>query len=607
MTIDKVELTSPSAWELIQVIAKNQATNPLRTIKELVDNALGSEATTIVVEIRKKGAHRESPRVIIRDDGKGWQIVTDPKDPNYGLPNLWYTVSHIAHSIKTRSDEHIRKRDAGLEVGQFGIGMLSFWALGQRMTVTTRSRLPDGSLTPSARMIWYRGNPTAEIEGRCAKGLESAGTEIVVDELIRSQLSLINGKTVAEHLSNACRAFLKRTGAKLLVDDHGKIIEVKPSKFEGTRVQVKKIDDLELELYIPPSDVDRNLKHVAVFRKSEKVMDDVSLIPDLSVSPWNDGRVYGTVSFPKGTINPDRNGFVNDDFKAEFIESMVIATKSVLEFVGSEERRLRDLKSNEMARLFEEKWQLILKELPETWRRITGQGPGPLPPQPPKGPIGPLDYVEISPSDGRVAVNSDLVLKAVTRDAAGNSIARRMLYSWEVVSGASKGDLLGIGGREVTFHSGPRKGIVTVLVSAVENGTVKKCSTNVHIVESLPPPPPPPPPPPADRPPSLNYVKDLTGPRSQFKKQLNTVDINELHPDYQKAEESGSEAKIRYLYMCFSKEIAVDRWGQLLSQDQHGLGERIMELTLLAEKTFGLRPPEIPKKRGRPPKQNPAA
>lgn len=31
----------------------------------------------------------------------------------------------------------------------------------------------------------------------------------------------------------------------------------------------------------------------------------------------------------------------------------------------------------------------------------------------------------------------------------------------------------------------------------------------------------------------------------------------------------------------------------------HALGERIMELQLLAEKTFGLRPPELPKK-GRP-------
>ena len=597
-----MELTSPSTWELIEIIAKTQATNPLRTIKELVDNALGTEAHTVVVEIRKKYAHRGSPRVVVRDDGNGWHVITDPNDPNCGLPNLWYTAKNIGHSIKSRWDEYVKKRDAGLEVGQFGIGMLSFWALGQRMTITTRSKLPDGKLTPSARMTWYRGSPQADIDPGCTKGLESSGTEVVVEDLIKSQSNLVNGKTVVDYLSNACRAFLAKTGAKLLVDDHGVITEVKPSKFEGTPIPVRKAGDLELELYIPPSEIDRNLKHVSFFKLSEKVMDDVSQIPELSVSPWNDGRVYGTVSFPKGTISPDRTGLVNDEFKAEFIDAMVKATKSVLEFVSSEEKRLRDLKSNQMAQLFKEKWELILKELPEIWKRITGEGPGPAPPPPPKGLIGPLDYVEISPSDGRVRIGSDLVMKAMPRDAAANLIPRRMLYSWEVVSGGHKAELVDGGEREVTFRAGPRKGIVTVHVSAVENGTVKKCSTNVFIVESLPPPPPPPPPPPADRPPNLFWFSEMSGPRSRFKKQLNNVEINEAHPDYRKAEDLGNEPKIRYMNMCFSKEIAVDRWGQLLSQDQHGLGERIMELTLFAERAFGLVPLEIPKKRGRHPK-----
>jgi len=602
MTVEKVELTSPSTWELIDVIAKNQATNPLRTIKELVDNSLGSEATKIVVEIRKKYAHREAPQIVVKDNGKGWQqIVADPKSPNYGVPDLWYTVRNIAHSIKTRSDENLRKRDAGLEVGQFGIGLLSFWALGQRMTVTTRSRLPDGSLTPSARMIWYRGSSTTDIEGRCAKGLDSSGTEIVIDQLIRSQLNLINGKNVAEYLSSACRAFLKKTGAKLIVDDHGKITEVKPSRFEGTLIDVRKTDDLELELYIPAPSVDQNLRHVSVFRLSEKVMDDVSIIPDLNVSPWNDHRVYGSISFPKGNINPDRNGFVNDEFKEEFIESMRKATKSVLDFVNKEEKRLRDLRSKEVAQLFEEKWKVILKELPETWKRIVGpDSPPPPPPPPPKGPVGPLDYVEIRPSDGQVAIDSDLILRAITRDAADNAITRRTMYAWEIVSGASKAELLGPGGREITFHAGPRKGIVTVFVSAVENGTVKKCSTNVHILESIPPPPPPPPPRPTDIPPNLDYFTDTNGPRSQFNKPLNTVYINDAHSDYRGAEESGGETRVRYMIMCYSKEIAIDRWGQLLAQDQHALGERIMELTLFAEKVFGLKSPEMPKRIGRP-------
>jgi hypothetical protein len=277
---------------------------------------------------------------------------------------------------------------------------------------------------------------------------------------------------------------------------------------------------------------------------------------------------------------------------------MIKATKPVLDFVGSEEKRLRELRSKEMAQLFKDKWEQILKGLPETWRRITGEGTGPLPPSPPKGPIGPLDYVEISPSDGRVQVINDLALKAMPRDAAGNHISRPMLFSWEIVSGGLKAELAGEG-REVAFRAGPRKGVVTVHVSAVENRVVKKCSTNVFIVENLPPPPPPPPPP-ADRPPNLSWFSETSGPRSQFQKPINTVEINEAHLDYRNAEALGYDAKVRYMNMCFSKEIAVDRWGQLLSQDQHGLSERIMELTLFAEKAFGFGLAEVPKKRGRP-------
>ena len=599
MTGQRVELTSPSTWELIEIIAKTQATNPLRTIKELVDNALGSGAKEVVVQIRKKGPHRRAPKVIVRDNGHGWHVIEDSDDPNFGQPNLWYTASHIGHSIKSRWDEYVKRRDAGLEVGQFGIGLLSFWALGERMTITTRSRTRDGGLTPSARMTWYREKSHADIEPSCSRGLEASGTEIVIEGLIKSQSSLVYGRTVVDYLSNACRAFLMKTGARLLVDDHGAILEVRPSKFEGTRVPIEKIGDLDLEVYIPPASVDTNMKHVSFFRRSEKVMDDVSQIPELSISPWSDGRVYGTVSFPKGTISPDRSGLVNDEFKAEFIASMVKATKPVLDFVGSEERRLRELRSKEMAQMFKSKWEEILKGLPEAWRRITGRGGEPPIVEPPKGPVGPLDYIEVRPSDGRVKVGTNLPLTAVPKDAAGNFISRRMLFAWEIVRGGYKAKLEGEG-KDVIFRAGPRKGVVTVLVSAVENGTIKKCSTNVFIKDDLPPPPPPPPPPPADRPPTLEYFSETSGPRSQFNKALNTVEVNEAHQDYRTAEELGYEARIRYINMCFSKEIAVDRWGQLLSQDQHALGERIMELTLFSEKAFGFRPLEAPKKRGRP-------
>jgi len=603
MGAEKVEITSQTPWELIKMLAEAQSQNPLVAIEQLVDNALTSGAKNVVVELRKKGAHKSSPRVVVRDDGDGWHWVKDEKDPHYGLPDLWYTVSHIGDSIKSKYDEYKRKREAGLEVGHFGIGLLSFWGLGERMTVTTRSKLSADRLSESARMTWIRQCQDAEIDAPFKPGLEGSGTEIIVDRLIESQMALVTGRNVADFLKKACRPLLTRTGVRLIVDDHGKKIEVRPSRFVGTPFPVRRVSELELELYIPTSEVDPTMRHVSLFKVAEKVMDDVSHIPELNKSPWNDGRVYGVVSYPRGALTPDRTGLVNDEHKAEFISLMLKATPQVVDFVDSEEKKLRELKSRETSKIFREKWQTIFRELPESWRR-PGSEDVVIPPETPqdtpeKPVLGPLDHVDIVPADGSVLVNGIIGLKAMPRDSRSNLITRDVLYGWQVIQGGTRARLDSTFGREATLVAGPKRGIVTVHVSAIEDGGLRKSSTNVHIVDFLPVPSVSHPK--GENPPNQGWFSDPTGARSRYLKNFNVIEINAKHPDYKSAESSGQSAELHYMLACYSRELALDRWMPLV-RDPHELSEKVLELTILAERVFGFESPQVPKKKGRPPK-----
>ena len=601
MTVEKVRITSQDPWDVIRTIALIHSKNSLRTIEQLVDNALDAQAHNIVVEIKKKGQHKASPSVTITDDGEGWAVVEDPADLHHGLPDLWYTVQHIGDSIKKKNEEFIRRMAAGLDVGQFGIGLLSFWGLGERMTIVTRSRLPDNRLSDSARVTWIRDKEETDLEAPCDNALETSGTVVVIDRLIKYQLPSITGKTVADYLSAACRSHLARTKARLIVNADGKKLEVKPRKFEGTLVPVQKVGELELELYIPTSNVDPSIRRVSLFKKSEVVTDDVSRIPQLNISPWNDGRVYGTVSFPRGTLSPDRTDLINDSEKGEFIDLMTKATKAVIEFIQKEEKRLKDLRTQETARLLKETWESIFRNLPEAWRRYEGKTSTRPPVEPvPKPAAGLLDNVEIAPTDARVQINGELKLRATPKDSKGTIIPRIMLYAWEIIGGGSRARFLDSIGREVTLIAGARRGVVTAHVSAVEDGHVKKSSCNVFIVEQLPPPRPPPPPPPGDVPPIPDWISDESGAwRSHFQKSLNTVEINDVHSDYKGAIIAGKAAQLRYENMCIAREVAVDRWKDVAS-DPHDLSERVIELILISEKALGFAPPELPGRRGRP-------
>src|SRR5215208_7018302 len=111
-------------WNAIRIIALSQS-NPLKAIAEFVENSIDAHARTVTITRgREGGAHYLS----IKDDGDGI-----PRDDE-GLPNFKYVATHICDSVKRRLKTE--GNGCGLQ-GEFGIGLLSFWTVGNTLTMTS--------------------------------------------------------------------------------------------------------------------------------------------------------------------------------------------------------------------------------------------------------------------------------------------------------------------------------------------------------------------------------------------------------------------------------------------------------------------------------------
>src|ERR1700747_3016922 len=113
-------------WNAIRIIALSQS-NPLKAIAELVENSIDAHAKSITIT---RGREHGEHYLTVKDNGDGV-----PRDPN-GLPDFKYVATHICDSIKRR----LKADGTGVGLqGEFGIGLLSFWTVGDTLTMTSAS------------------------------------------------------------------------------------------------------------------------------------------------------------------------------------------------------------------------------------------------------------------------------------------------------------------------------------------------------------------------------------------------------------------------------------------------------------------------------------
>src|ERR1700721_3316314 len=149
----------------IRIIALSQS-NPLKAIAEFVENCIDAHAKTIAIT---RGREHGEHYLTVKDAGDGV-----PRDPQ-GLPDFKYVATHICDSIKRRL-----KADGsggGLQ-GEFGIGLLSFWTVGERLTMTCGG--PD---QPPYQMAMNKGDPRYTVNQRRVL-FADPGTDLKIGPLL---------------------------------------------------------------------------------------------------------------------------------------------------------------------------------------------------------------------------------------------------------------------------------------------------------------------------------------------------------------------------------------------------------------------------------------
>ena len=142
-----------------------------------------------------------------------------------GLPDFKYVATHICDSIKRRL-----KADgggAGLQ-GEFGIGLLSFWTVGDTLTMTS-----TGTDQKAYQMTMSKGDSRYEVSPRRVLFAEK-GTELKIGPLLEG-IRTLSGEKIQWYLASELRDRIRDSKARVTVIDKlaRKQYEVEPRQFEG--------------------------------------------------------------------------------------------------------------------------------------------------------------------------------------------------------------------------------------------------------------------------------------------------------------------------------------------------------------------------------------
>ncbi len=201
-------------WNAITIIASSQ-NNPLKAVAEFVENSIDAGARHINI-IRG----REGGQLYLRvsDDGSGI-----PRD-EHGVPNFKYVATHICDSIKRR----LKASGASGIQGEFGIGLISFWTVGEELTLVSSG---DNGKTYQMRM--RKGDPSYIVNQKRVL-FPAQGTELTVKPLLPG-IRQFSGEKIQWYLASELRDRIRQSGVQIKVlDRHArKEYRVEPRQFSG--------------------------------------------------------------------------------------------------------------------------------------------------------------------------------------------------------------------------------------------------------------------------------------------------------------------------------------------------------------------------------------
>ena len=579
----------------INIIASSQ-THPLKAVCELAENAIDARAEHVqLVRRRTKG----QVYLEVVDDGNGIVLTED------GQPNFAHIATHVCDSMK----RHLNGQERTGVHGEYGIGLLSFWSLGEELRMVSA-----GEGGNSYEMLLKRGKTNYAV--RPLRGqMPSGGTRVVVGPLLESTRNIVTGEKLLRFLAAELRDRIRNTGVKVQIVDRvsRKTFIVTPREFEGERVDVpQKIStsfgDVLVELYFPPGNTGSGTG-IAVCKDGTRVLKDITELGHFERSPWSEQRVEGVFDFVAFNLAPGtRQGIVPDERLQAFIAAVRSIEPELITAFGNRDQAeteaasrqilrqvhrafanaLRELPSNEYLFFDLPKPSQALGKNPSSGESSATEGPGVLvsvdsdtrgeesvleqkellPLEP-----GPLAAVGITPRHARRRLSDNCRLTAKAVDENKLLVSDGVDFVWKIAEG--DGTLLEVdaGNCQVTSS---QVGQVLIDVRAVQSDNVVTDQVAVKFLENiegnegdsgkgLP---------------SYRLEPEHGKPwRSRYDGKLNEIIINSVHPDFVASRTTGAKHR-RYVGKLYAKEVVLINFPH---ESPSEVMERLIQLTLRTE------------------------
>lgn len=589
-------------WNAISIIALSQ-NNPLKAIAEFVENSIDAGAKNVTLI---RGKHKGNFYLNVIDDG-------------HGIADFHYVATHIGDSVKRKLKQDGAK---GIQ-GEFGIGLLSFWTVGEECVLTSAG--VDGK---SRSMHLVKGNPSYSI--RDADTLFGrTGTEIHISPILAGVRTL-SGEKIQNYLASELRDRIAKSAVRIRIVDKAARREliVEPRQFSG-----RLIHSLP-EIHCPQGEVYCELymaepsgqSAIGLYKQGTRVVPDITRLERFSRFPWNSSYVEGIIDASFLQLTPGtRDGVIFDAAYESFCASLE-ATEDALASLIEERKKAEDDEAsrailNRVTKALREAF-LMLPSDEYGWLSAkakatrgpssdgTGAGSGHQGSGSDAGSSheaskedmpgvrfpseagadgedgqkrffdcpGPLHKAIISPASCIVRVGETKRLHAIARDRAKRTTDYDLSFEWRIAEGS--GSLSGVDSEYCEFVSGEEPGVSTVVLTVRQGETSCEAVALITATEEL----------------GAGGERGLASParglpgytymnapgelwRSRYEEARSLIVINKAHADFVYASRV-SMNKLRYIARLFSKELVLANFPEATKEE---LLERMVELTLYME------------------------
>lgn len=419
------ELSIGDEWQAIRLIAASQV-SPRKALAELIENALDAGAKRIHV-VREKT--RGDGILRISDDGRGAaQSVSEGKVAcsDDVAANLAQIPQRICESIKRKLDAQARQ---GI-VGEFGIGILGFWSLGEKLVFRSRTARSDTYV-----LTMEREKRLFTVE-KAKEPLERAGTEVTIRGLRDTTKHVLGGHRLASYLAGELRGRLLDTGAEIEIDDRfpgGGSIPVRPMAFSGEllsdvrEVHTKSGRLVSLELYMNFTASASEPAEVGLYRKGTRIVSNVTSLDDFRHEPWTLNVLEGKIEYPFLSTSPGtRTGVSIDEAFGELVVALKDVEGIITKRIKQRQKELREERTAEYAEFLKDAFRKVFKDLPDEYVFFKG----PKAPPPPR--VGPLCKVEIVPSSVKIVCGSSWRFIAEPTDDDDYAVREDLTFAWRL-------------------------------------------------------------------------------------------------------------------------------------------------------------------------------